>query len=202
MASIAGEAGAASCGIGLVLVYILYLVAEPFVDTLILVNSGDVPIVKTKVYLTPSGVVDMVSAFYKLGLSNSEKDQVYKDVVKIAGAGKVGNDFAENYSSAVSAFGTDQPGLLEKSMTFDYTKHLLLVMLLFKSSDTLLDRLADVIQMEGSYDAVDRVDKFTFDLDNSFTYLRSSGSFTTNEFIKISEGSGFKSTNRVVYRGY
>ena len=202
VATIAGEAGAATFGIGTVVVYILYFVAEPFVDTLILVNSGTIPIFKTKVYLTPSGITDLISAFLHLKLTDAQKNEAYKKVVQVAGAGFVDEQFADDYSSAVSAFGTGQSSTLSQTMTFDYTKQLILIMMLFKNSNTMLDRLADVVQMECSYDAANRIDQYTYNLDNSFTYLRASGSFTTNEFIKISEDSGLNSTNRVVYRGY
>jgi len=40
-----------------------------------------------------------------------------------------------------------------------------------------------------------------FDLGKSYTYLRSSGNFTSNEFMKISN-SPWNSTKRVMYRGY
>lgn len=202
VSTIAGEAGAATFGIGTIVVYILYFIVEPFVDTLILVNGGDVPIVKTKVYLTPSGVVDLVSAFFKLNLTDDQKNEAYKQVVEVAGAGFVDEQFAEDYASAVSAFGTSKSSKFSQAMTFNYTKQLILIMMLFVNSDTMLDRLADIIQMECSYDSVNRIDKYTFDLDQSYTYLRASGSFTTNEFIKISNDSSLNSTQRVVYRGY
>jgi len=202
VATIAGEAGAATFGIGTVVVYILYIVAEPFVDTLILVNSGDIPMIKTKVYLTPSGVVDLIKSFMKLKLTADQKNTAYKEITKVAGAGFVDSDFADDYASAVSAFGTGSDNVLTKSMTFDYTKTLVIVMMLFESSDKMLDRLADVVQMEGSYNAVNRIDKYTFNLDESYTYLRASGKFTTNEFISISNATGLNSKERVVYRGY
>lgn len=202
VSTIAGEAGAATFGIGTIVVYILYFIVEPFVDTLILVNGGDVPIVKTKVYLTPSGVMDLVSAFFKLSLTDDQKNEAYKQVVEVAGAGFVDEQFADDYASAVSAFGTSKSSKFSQAMTFNYTKQLILIMMLFVNSDTMLDRLADIIQMECSYDSVNRIDKYTFDLDQSYTYLRASGSFTTNEFIKISNDSSLNSTQRVVYRGY
>lgn len=207
VATLAGEAGAATFGIGTVVVYILYFIAEPFVDTLILVNSGSIPIIKTKVYLTPSGIPDLISAFFKLSLTEAQKNSAYQKVIKVASVGQASNQFAENYADAISS-GISDPNLntggnaFTESWDFDYTKTLILIMTLFTSSDKMLSRLADIVQMEGSYDAVNRIDRYTFNLDQSYTYLRATGTFEANEFIKISNGTGLNSKERVVYRGY
>ena len=87
------------------------------------------------------------------------------------------------------------------ALTFDYTKTLLMAML-FENKETMLNRLADIIQMEASYNAVSNIGTYTFNLDESYTYLRSSGSFTTNEFLPISDSAGLRSRERVIYRGY
>lgn len=206
VATLAGEAGAATFGIGTVVVYILYFIAEPFVDTLILVNSGSIPIIKTKVYLTPSGIPDLISKFLKLSLTEAQKNTAYQKVIKVASIGQASDSFAENYADAISSNIKD-PELetgnkFTESWDFDYTKTLILVMTLFTSTDKMVSRLADIVQMEGSYDAVNRIDRYTFNLDQSFTYLRATGTFETNEFIKISNGTGLNSKERVVYRGY
>lgn len=79
---------------------------------------------------------------------------------------------------------------------------MLIIIMLFSNSNALINRLADVIQMEASYNAATRIDSYVFDLDKSFTYLRASGSFSTNEFIKLSNASKIYSKERIVYRGY
>lgn len=207
VATLAGEAGAATFGIGTVVVYILYFIAEPFVDTLILVNSGSIPIIKTKVYLTPSGIPDLISAFFKLSLTEAQKNTAYQKVVKVASVGQASDQFAENYADAISS-GISDPDLnaggnaFTESWDFDYTKTLILIMTLFTNTDKMVSRLADIVQMEGSYDAVNRIDRYTFNLDQSYTYLRATGTFEANEFIKISNGTGLNSKERVVYRGY
>lgn len=207
VATLAGEAGAATFGIGTVVVYILYFIAEPFVDTLILVNSGSIPIIKTKVYLTPSGIPDLISAFFKLSLTEAQKNSAYQKVIKVASVGQASDQFAENYADAISS-GISDPDLntggnaFTESWDFDYTKTLILIMTLFTSTDKMVSRLADIIQMEGSYDAVNRIDRYTFNLDHSYTYLRATGTFEANEFIKISNGNGLNSKERIVYRGY
>lgn len=207
VATLAGEAGAATFGIGTAVVYILYFIAEPFVDTLILVNSGSIPIIKTKVYLTPSGIPDLISAFLSLSLDEAQKNTAYQKVVKVATLGEASDKFAENYADAISS-GIKDPDLetgnkFTETWEFDYTKTLIIVMTLFTSTDKMVNRLADIIQMEASYNAkATGIARYTFDLDQSYTYLRASGTFEANEFIKISNGTGLNSKERVVYRGY
>ena len=198
--SIASEAGAATFGIGTIVVYGLYFIAEPLVDTFILLNGGQVPIIKTKIYLTPSGIESLISAFYGLKLTSDQKNEAYKQVINVMSSGTVDESYSENYADAVSAFGTSKSTLMNE-VTFDYTKTLIIIMM-FKNSNVLLDRLADIIQMEGTYYAKIENKNYIFDLDNSYTYLRASGKFSANEFIKISGSGILNSTNRIVYRGY
>lgn len=201
VATIAGQAGAATFGIGTIVVYVLYILAEPLVDTLILVNGGNIPIAKMKLYLTPTGIPNLIEAFVHLKLTEAQKNKVYQEVTGVMKTGDGNTDFPEDFAGAKETFGPRYPKIVD-SITFDYTKTLLIVMM-FKNSNTLLDRLADVIQMESTYNAVaNQIDTYVFDLDKSYTYLRVSGSFTTNEFIKISNSPGLTSTERIVYRGY
>ena len=77
----------------------------------------------------------------------------------------------------------------------------MILLMLFFGTEGMLKRLADVIQMEATYNAEEN-GLGNFNLSNSFTYLRASGSFTTNEFIRLSDGDGLNSPVQVVYRGY
>lgn len=199
--SIAAAAGAATFGIGTFVVYVVYCLAEPLMDTLILVNSGELPIFKTKAYLTPSGVVDLVGAFFKLKLSDDQKNEAYREVVGVmSGLGR-DSEFAGSYADAVSAFGSGGESTLLKGFKIDYTQILIIIML-FINTESMLKRLGDVIQMEANYNSTGGIDAYQFDLSNSYTYLRASGKFSTNEFITLSDGSNLNSPERVVYRGY
>ena len=113
-------------------------------------------------------------------------------VMKIAKEDITANEFKNNANST---------SLLDV-LSFDYTKSLLLI-LLFTNNETELERLADIIQMEGMYNAVDNIAGYTFDLDKSYTYLRASGKFSTNQFVKLSEiTTDLTSKERVIYKGY
>lgn len=199
VAAIAESVGAATFGIGAFVVYALYFLAEPLVDTMILVNGGELPIIKTKAYLTPSGIFDMVSAMISLKMTDGQKEAAYQEVVRAVN--KLGGDdtFAKSYADASATSGASK---FVSGFKIDYTQTLILIML-FINTESMLKRLGDIIQMEASYQASQkRIDTYNFDLDQSYTYLRASGSFQTNEFIRLSDTGELNSTQRVVYRGY
>ena len=197
--TIAKAAASGTFGLGGLLVFMLYALGEPLVDALILSNGGNVPIIKNVLYLTPSGITDLIGAFYHLTLSDEQKNDAYKDIVKVMSAGEASDEFAETFTDAERKHGKT----VLKTMTVDYTKTLILSMALFKSEDDLLKRFADVIQMEAAYqNAAGIINAFNFNLDKSYTCVRASGSFSANEFIKVSEFAGLDSSKRVVYRGY
>ncbi|MCI9349698.1 MAG: hypothetical protein HFF83_10800 [Oscillibacter sp.] len=197
--TIATAAGAVTFGIGTAVVYFVYYLAEPLVDTLILVNGGDLPIVKTKVFLTPTGLADMIGEFYKLKMSDAQKEQVYQKLTGVVKGVDENAKFPSSYKDASKDTGFSS---VLGGFTVDYTKTLILIML-FINTEAMLKRLGDVIQMEANYQSTKgRIDIYDFDLDKSYTYLRASGSFSTNEFIKLSDSGNLSSTRRVVYRGY
>ncbi len=174
-----------------IFVYILYFLVETTADTVILVNGGDVSLIKTKPYMTPTGFNDYISAMSSMKLNYSEKNNVYKDVVKATGIEGLSEDYQE----------PNKEGVKGKINKINYTKMLIVVMM-FMDSKTLVNRLADIIQMESTYYVVTKINTYVFDLDKCFTYLRASGKFSTNQFIKLSNSSKIYSKNRIVYRGY
>lgn len=197
--SIATAAGAATFGIGTFVVYALYCLVEPLADTLILVNGSEIPIVKMKPYLTAGGVMDLISAFLNMKLTDGQKESVYSEVKGVMSGTGSEFKYAEHYADIPKD--TGMSSVLGK-FKMDYTQNLILIML-FLNTEGMLKRLADVIQMEATYNAATGgTATYQFNLSNSFTYLRASGSFSTNEFIRLSDGDGLNSPVRVVYRGY
>lgn len=196
VSAIAQSAGYVTFGIGLILIYAAFTVAEAYADTVILVNGGKVPIWKAKIYLTPTGIPKLVDAVLNLPLNVDVKKQITDGAKKAAGiTGGGGSPGGGGNSGGVGS-------KLVDALSFDYTKTLILAML-FGNKEEMLNRLADVIQMEASYkEAASGIGRYEFDLDQSYTYLRSSGSFQMNEFLPISDRTGIQSRERIIYKGY
>lgn len=207
VSAIAQGAGYVSFGIGLVLIYAVFTIGEAYVDTLILVNGGKVSIWKGKLYLTPTGIPDLIKAFWQLPLSDDMKKQITEDAKEAVGisggtsAAGGGGSGGVSLDKESSVAGGGMGSKVVDSLKFDYTKTLILAML-FENKEKMLNRLADVIQMEASYQAASGIGRYEFDLDQSYTYLRSSGSFQMNEFLPISDRTGIHSKERIIYKGY
>ena len=86
------------------------------------------------------------------------------------------------------------------------------------TNNMMLERLEDIIQMESQYHALKN--GYNFSIFEAYTWLRVSGQFETNEFVRISGMNEdysykyggdntksivdriFKSDERIIYRGY
>ena len=212
----ASEATAATAwigGIGGPIVYGLYFILEAFVDTIILVNGSDVPIIKTKIFLTPSGVTSLIGKIINIGMDEATKKSIYNGMKENMGD-MVGNDkFADNFESEVTKYKAENGSGLEApssdlasdlldSFSFDYTKKLFIIMM-FIGTEKLLGRFSDIVQMEATYNAHYGSNRtYNFDLDQSYTYLRASGNFEAIRFMKLADSVDMISSKRVIYRGY
>ena len=86
---------------------------------------------------------------------------------------------------------------------FNYTNKLFMIML-FVGDQTMMERFADIVQMEATYNVLhdDEIGNYVFDLSQAYTYLRASGNFEATPFIKVADSIGLVASERVVYRGY
>ncbi len=170
-------------------VYLIYMILEPLVDTVILVNNGNIPLIKMKAYLTPSGLPSLINKFTDLELNSEEMKEVQSNFNKEIGNMNLG-EYKDNDDTTI--------------FDMNYTQALWLIMTVFTSKDKMLERLSNIIEMEAvEYkNNVDSSPNKLFDLDYSYTYIRTQASFTTNEFIKLSNKQGINCKERIVYKGY
>lgn len=219
--TIANTLGSFTFGIGAVLTDILFLFLESAVDVIIMANGGNIPIVKTFVYVTPTGIPKLVEKVFSLSLTESQKKSLYetcsngaytfnekaKDVAITYG------EYGDYYEQSVNLpryddYKTQQSDLDKQNkvsdlFVFTYTKSLQLYMVVLSSPLNNINRLADIIQMEAAYKAATgQVAGYNFNLDKSYTYIRATGSFTSNVFIQVGEDDTLNSKHRVIYNGY
>lgn len=208
VAQLAADATAATAvigGWGGLLVYIAYYLLEPFVDTLVLVNGSTVPIVKLKIYLTPTGLPELIKAFLKMPIKDkATRESVQSELNKTTSAIKPGTEAVtlpdKPDASSGTSGGVSQDDLLS-AINMDYTETLILLMMIHLPEESI-QRLGDVIQMEATCKAKDDISPYAFNLDHSYTCIRASGQFDGHEFIKLSDTGILTSTDRVIYRGY
>lgn len=162
---------AAAATIGALVVYLLYMLIEPLLDTVLLVNGGEVPLVRTKCWITPTGFVKYVEKFSELVTSNEEVKQV------ITSEGEKVTNKLKEYSSVTDNF--DSTGIAETG----YETHLLLLLLSTTSSDTLVKRFQNIVELEAKeyYSQKD----ITFSLDKSYTGIQLEADITFNPFFDV-----------------
>lgn len=155
-------------------VYILYIIAEPFLDTLLLVNvpsSGDpntVPLIRSKCWLTVSRIDSYVT---KLGSSV---------------LGSELQDSFNNFSSDFNFGGDTSPGS-SGVVEMDYHAHMLLL-LVFKDPDTLVSRIQTLIQLETA-EYYGKQGK-TFNMSQTYTAVEIAADVTFNPFFDLGTLTG------------
>lgn len=187
---------------------------EPLLDCYVLVNGESVPLYKTSIYLSPSGVFDLAEVISSIAITDSKKTELTKKLQTWSGV-----EVSEKKSSKPSTTDNSKKPIIDVSkwgeeiLALDYTEHSLLLMSLFGSDDTYLERLADLIQCEMTQrNLVSNVtiqqgitgEYYDFNIDEAYTALRVHATGSTVQVLPVpslSTNSMFR-FNRVVYRGY
>jgi len=185
------EMGAAAT-VGAPLVYVLEFIAEPLCDTIILANGGDSYLVKSKVYLTPTGALKLVEDLMAVTeISAALQEKILKSGQSDAKPGdKTGGTMDDFFKD----------GLFK----LDYKDHILfMLMFTCPQEEALLPRVQQLIQMEAeSYYKKEAAD-FTFDLKKTYAYLNFNIDATLNPLFSVGNlsktGYPYKKS---IYRGY
>lgn len=188
-------------------VYVVVLLLEALADTMLLVNGLDVPVLKLHtVYITPTGMGKFIEKLSPLALSTETLSGI-KSTMNSTYQSKEMSDATAAFTTESSTSHLDEGNKTKSEpdfIDFDYTKYMFVATLLFTSEEKLLKRLSDIIQMECTEKQINDGKADTkFNINRSYTYIRTSASFTTNEFIRLSTSDGlFGTQERILYKGY
>ena len=176
-------------------VYILYVLLEPLADTLLIVNGVDTKLFKFDLYLAPAGIDDFIKKLTEIKVSEDKQDSFNKTKSEFLSKKMKLN---ETTADAMATYTGEVTGIYDMQY-----KTYLYILSLFTSTDDLLNRMADIIEMESVVNLENNVIGMNdlFDLDYSYTYLRASASFSTTEFITLSDKDYF-SKERIIYKSY
>lgn len=202
MADAEVQALAASTTLGYPVVIALYILLEPFVQTVLLVNGKDQPLIPTEVYLSPSGLPKLVMDliwFCKLTTKQSEElsDKMIAAVEKSEGEYDYQSKLLEYQSGGDPT--TQQAKL---SLDFSYKDYCFVVLLLSVTTEQQIARLANLIQMETLCYYTNQKKEFTFDLRKSYTYLHTNVDAGINQIMPSLIDSSLFTVKRDHYRGY
>ena len=174
LSAIAGAANVASW-----VVWLVAILAEPMIDTIMLVNGQEENLIKETVYFSYSGNnVLMHKATNITGLSDSVKSKLSDSIT------------AENGNADYKGF-----------LPMNYQEHLLILLLLTASPTEMLARIQDLINMETKEYYKD---DFDFSLTNTYTNIKIESNGTLNSMfdLELLTADGPFSISRKRFVGY
>ena len=174
------------------IIYILIIVAEPIFDTFILVNGGKEPLIKTDIYLTPSGAPKLAEDIISF-CSMMENIKSLSDTAEELNSGK------PKVPKADDADGKDL-----KLLNCTYTEHLWLLLFLSTDTDVLMNRIQNLVNYE-SVAYYEHHEK-PFELANANTYIHANVKYTINPMFDFSSMTDSTIINKTIssdrYIGY
>lgn len=148
-------------------VYIIYILAEPLVDTILLVNGAKVPFIKTKCWLTPTGML-------QLG------DRLLDSITQCDDIKEAANDMLREFSSSIQSDGVGgSMGLLD----MEYRNYLHIMLTIFVSTEDQLLHLGNLINQETGQYYTNKGK--TFNIAQTYTVLNLSADMTFNPFVDM-----------------
>ncbi len=173
-------------------IYLIVIIVEPFLDCFILVNGGQVPLVKGTIYLSPKGIVQFVIDLEQATSALSTTAE--------AAAGTKKKDF----DKALDDLLKDQEssgGFEDFPIKQTYTECLLLNLLLMVDSTTKVKRMQNLVWMEARTKYLE--DSKTFELEKAYTYVRADVDFTMKPMLNVGfSDNGFIKAGNTRYLGY
>lgn len=165
---------AASTTIAAWIVYIIYIILEPFCDTVLLVNGASVPIVKTDCWLSGSKISDFLGKLADVTMSDELKNTVEGFVNDNAGT-------SDSSTREMSA-SFDPTDLLE----VDYPSHMLIILMAFVTDELQIERLSDIMELEAKKYYTDKGGSFK--MNKTYSAVQVSADVTFNAFFDLGLG--------------
>ncbi|MBR2048766.1 MAG: hypothetical protein IJ960_09245 [Oscillospiraceae bacterium] len=190
---------AAAATLGYPVVMGLYYLLEPLVQTILLANGKDQPMIPTTVYLSPSGIPKLLAELVKfLKFTDKEKEDIKSKMIKAIDGSQENYDYNAKlyeYTNSPEYDAIDTPD-------FSYRDFCLVLMIMTVRQERMVERLANVIQMETLCYYTNEEEPFTFDLRKSFTYVQAETDATVSQIIPDLIESSIFNVHREQYRGY
>ena len=168
---------AAAATIASWVVYLIYLLVEPFCDTILLVNGAEISFIKNKCYLTAGGFKEFTDALMDATMS----DALRNDIIRATGEMKDAESGAEKGMGKAESVVSDLTKV-------DYQTHMLLVLLINVKEDTMIQRFSDIVEMEAK--EYYREKGLEFSMLETYATFTVSADATFNSFFNLGVASG------------
>ena len=169
---------------------VIFLLLEPFLDMVILVNGGTQVLFKTTAYLSTKGLPHLAQDMAGiLDLSDDQKSTLGGMFESKRGGGSsTGTEVAVYHDDPAKHGGQDGSGKTNDKnemgyFPLDYTAHGAILMILCTPYDQYTDRMQNLIQLE----AKEKHKKdFDFDINKAYTSVHSDNKYKLNIFMNLS----------------
>lgn len=187
---------ASAATLGYPVVIALYVLLEPLVQTVLLVNGNEQALIPSEVYLSPSGLPKLVCELvWFCNLTDAESEALSNKMIDASVTDrKKYDDNLKKYKAEGKKVGF--------SLDFNYKDYCLVVLLLTVTKDRQIARLSNLIQMETLCYYQNQKVKKDFDLSKSFTFLDVNAEVDVNQILPSLIDSSLFSVTRKHYRGY
>lgn len=190
---------ASTAGLFSFVVYIGFMLLESYIDTILLVNGSDVPLIKQTCYLSASGIPVLLKKIAEATIENGDMQKAIEGEIK---------NLQESSDKLKNSKGDFKDGLIDMK----YNAYLFFALKLGPTVDEKLGRLANIIQLEadsyyrnGDLEKIEdeikiiqggttipeedkTVDKGSgnyFKIDKAYTTINTTSNVTFNPFISI-----------------
>lgn len=191
---------AAASTFGYPVVMTIEILAEPLVDTILLVNGSEVPLIETTIYLTPSGLPDLLEGLQSIVKFTSDDKESLKS--SLVGAFRSSVDDYDYQQTLNTSTGISLSKTIKGLTKFNYREYCFMLMLLTVTKEQQFARLKNLIQMETLYYYQEQGAPYMFDLRKSYTFLHTSVSADVKQMLPSLVDSSLFTAEREQYRGY
>ena len=191
---------AAAATFGYPIVIGLYIILEPLVQTVLLVNGRDQEFLPTSVYLSPTGLPKLVSELVSFcKFTDAEAKELGGSMVE--GISKSQGDY--DYQKKLAEYEFSETNANLKSLfELDYREYCMILLLLTVEQGTMLARVANVIQTETLHHYQQKDKGFVFNLKKSYTYVCADVNASFGQVMPTLIDSSVFTIDRQNYRGY
>ena len=185
---------------GYPVVMMMMILAEPFAETILLVNGGEVSFYSYTIYLTPTGLPKLIEQLVSIcKLTTDQKEAVKGKLVSAFGSTVDGYDYQKTLYDYQSSGGG---GSGSSFTNFNYREYCFFLLLLTVTKEQQIARISNLIQMETLNYYKSNGASYTFNLQNSYTYIAVNVDISVKQMLPSLADSRFFTIDRKHYRGY
>ena len=186
------------------IVLAIYLLLEPFLDCVLLVNGEKVDLIKTTPYLSAAGMTEFIPQIIKIvptdGTSKANLRNKFSRIFVKAGESQ--DDFNYSYDKeGVTNGNKTESSYLKDLLKLNYKEYLMLLMLLFSNHNAELNLFKNLIQMETSAYNTKNL-KGDFDLKKAYTQINCTVSGSASPLLATAFSDSIFKFSRQQCRGY